>query len=93
LQANVEFYLCHNGPNGFAIFIAPRASATPPDQLPTGGHSQGVCARCVYTQQAELYARDLAYLLPRRPVGAGLSDEEHAYLSHITTRERSQDSN
>ncbi len=58
--------------------------------LPTGAPLRtagaGDCANCLFPQQAEMYAQDLAHLLPRRPMGSTVSDEELVFLSHITTR-------
>jgi hypothetical protein len=56
--------------------------------LPTGAPSLGRglndCANCLYPKQAELYAQDLAYLLPRQPAGATISNEELDCLAHIS---------
>ncbi|WP_210546562.1 hypothetical protein [Rhodoferax sp. PAMC 29310] len=58
--------------------------------LPTGAPSQGRglndCANCLYSKQAELYAQDLAYLMPRKPAGTKISKEELDCLAHISTR-------
>jgi hypothetical protein len=58
--------------------------------LPTGAPAQGRglndCANCLYPKQAELYAQDLAFLLPRKPAGTTISKEELDCLAHIHTR-------
>ncbi len=58
--------------------------------MPTGAPmrrpGQGDCAGCLFPKQAEMYAQDLAFLMPSSPIGSTLSDEELVLLSHITTR-------
>ena len=60
--------------------------------LPTGAPVQGRdpagCAGCIFPKQAEMYAQDLALLLPSRPAGATISNEELLCLAHITTGSR-----
>lgn len=56
-------------------------------QLPTG--SPGIqrskdCENCSVNQQATAYARDLAALMPSLPKEAEVSDEERAFLMHVT---------
>lgn len=75
-----DHYLCQNGTQGYAIFIAPR--------LPVGPRSaQGLleCATCLFPRQAEMYAHDLALLLPHRPAACTVSDEELDFLTQLTS--------
>lgn len=55
--------------------------------LPTGSPANQrspECENCGVNQQATAYARDLAILMPQLPKGAEVSDEERAFLMHVT---------
>lgn len=67
-------------PRGIESFTLTLPTGAPPQ-----GHGLVDCAKCLYPQQAELYAQDLAFLLPRQPVGAKVSKEELECISRITT--------
>jgi hypothetical protein len=58
-------------------------------QLPTGSpvsQRSKDCENCSVNQQATAYARDLAALMPSLPKEAEVSDEERAFLMHVTRR-------
>lgn len=75
-----DHYLCQNGVKGYAIFITP---ASPVGSISAKGILE--CAHCLFPQQAEMYAHDLALLLPHRLAGCSVSDEEIDYLTQLTS--------
>ncbi|MBU0787796.1 MAG: hypothetical protein KKE95_12975 [Gammaproteobacteria bacterium] len=57
-----------------------------PTGLPTLARNQTACASCRFPKQAEVYAKDLAALMPPSPRGSGLTQEEMQYLTQLSTQ-------
>jgi hypothetical protein len=56
----------------------------PTNKLPQS-RDPAACADCIFARQAELYAEDLAFLVPRPPAGNTISNDELDFLAQVTT--------
>jgi len=78
-----DYYLSQSGVQSYALFIVPT--------LPVAAHGPADCANCLYPRQAEMYAHDLALLLPQRHAGSTVSSEELDFLAQLTSERPSLD--
>jgi hypothetical protein len=83
-DTKADFHLCRSSSQSFAVFITPHA---PSITLPLTAE----CAICLFPRQAEMYANDLALLLPRRHTASAVSNEELDYLAELTAAQPSPD--
>lgn len=78
-----DYYLCRDGAQGYAVVIVSQPSTS--SDASWADRRPSECANCLFPQQAVMYAQDLVLLLPHRPAGSTISNEELDYLAQITS--------